>query len=177
MHDLYTCSPPSSDRGVNIWQGSIRPKPQSCVSEMKDLCLYWVIGQCNSEHCSGIFSTNCCLVRSRRHTCFVDTTSDIDASMYCVQSKYTLILTHPHIHTFSTHTFNIIFTHTHIHTPAHFTHHTPTCTPCTPLTCSPNTLSHPHHPHTPSYSFEVHVSSNTYPTPAHTSTSNNHGPL
>ena len=27
----------------------IRPKPQSCISELKNLCLYWVIGQHNSE--------------------------------------------------------------------------------------------------------------------------------
>ena len=73
----------------------------------------------------------CCLVRSRRHTCFVDTTSDIDASMYCVQSKYTLILTHPHIHTLHTslithpHAHHVHLSHTHLthsHTLTNLTH-------------------------------------------------------
>ena len=31
------------------WRGPISPKPRSCISEMKNLCLYWVMGQCNSE--------------------------------------------------------------------------------------------------------------------------------
>ena len=31
------------------WQGPIRPKLRLCISEMKNLCLYWVIGQRNSK--------------------------------------------------------------------------------------------------------------------------------
>ena len=31
------------------WRGPIRPKPQLCISEMRNLCLYWVTGQRYSE--------------------------------------------------------------------------------------------------------------------------------